>query len=151
MGEPKTTIRTARPFCAVLSLVGVIMLASCSTNTSGQSASSYRGLDLPSVLRDVGRNPDRRGAAETSCTAQMDRKNSAFPFEYLVVGLLDIAEADAKSAFCQALLEGAIAGEITASDLARFQQPRSQRGVEPLGDLLRKLLAAHLRLTSRQA
>lgn len=151
MEKPKTRAGVTKSFGFAAVLTGVVMLAGCGGNAPGQPGSSYRGLDLPSILKDVSRNPDRRSAAAASCAAQFDRKNSSFPFEYLVIGLLDVPDEDAEIAFCQALVEGAISGEITESDIAKFQQPRSQRGLEPMGDLLRKLLAAHVRLTSKQA
>lgn len=143
--------------CRILlgSLTLVAFLVGCAASedegTKPGAQTSYRNLDLASVLGDVRQRAERREAAVAHCEDYIVRRPNAFPFESLVVGLLDVAEEEAKSAFCQALVEGVIANDITEANIAVFQQRRRGADKAPLGSLLRGLIVAYERLRSQQA
>jgi len=69
-------------------------------------------------------------------------------FAALISGLLDVPAKEAEEAYCAAMVEAAVANEITEGDLERLQIPRARRGMGPFGEMLHKVLVAHERLKS---
>ena len=104
---------------------------------------------MPAVLEDLRHHPEKRGAGEIYCRQSIARGDSDFPFEAFFAGLFSVPEAKGADAFCTAIVAAVIFGELTEDDIAQFSN--RSRGKEPLGTLLRKLLAAHLRLSSQTA
>jgi|GEM_PF-4956214 len=136
--------RTLRCFATALILGLAVTAASCATPES-ESKSASQGIGLPSMLEEIRRHPENRAAGEAYCRMVIDQSSNDFPFGTFIAGLFAVPEEDGDKAFCTALVESVIAGELTESDLAHFSN--RNRNKEPLGTLLRKLMAAQLRLS----
>lgn len=132
----------AAPFITSLALC--IGLGAC-------AGSQGSGNNLVDALADARAHPERRLNAEVSCERTLSTRNSGFPFQAFSAGLLGVPEANGLGAFCAALVEAVIAGDLTDSDIAAFQRPRESRGSAPVGTLLRAVLEAHERLSALQA
>jgi hypothetical protein len=133
-----------------LSLACCLMLAGCAA--PGDQASTAGGdSELATILYELREHPERREVSVLHCEESLTRKRSDFPFKSLFAGFLSVPTEDGGAAFCAALAEAAIAGELTKNDIAPFTQRPRPPGLEPLGTLLRKVLVAHLRLASRGA
>jgi hypothetical protein len=107
--------------------------------------------DLVATLADTHAHPEQRLDAEVACERAFSRRSGDFPFRAFSSGLLDVAEESGDRAFCTALVEAVIAGDLGRDDLRAFQRPMEIRGKAPLGKLLRAVIAAHERLHAAQA
>lgn len=118
----------------------------------GPAASSNgRTSDLPGALQHVRENPEDRSSAQVYCLLTTPSSDDDFPTDVFLAGLFDVPAEESMRVFCDAIVEAAIARELTDDDLAFLGTPPGERGLEPLGALLRKLMTAHQRLKSRQA
>ena len=125
----------------------LIATSGCATsNGDSQSSSS-----LPMVLEELRAHPEKRRVAEAACERSIADNTGDFPINLFFGGLLDVPAHKANGAFCAAIVEAVIAGDLTRSDLSAFELPSAVRGKEPLGTLLRKLMIAHERLYAQQA
>jgi hypothetical protein len=115
------------------------------------ASQDQRGDDLAASLADVRANPEKRLTAEVACERAFSRRGGDFPFQAFSAGLLDVAEKAGHRAFCAALIEAVIAGDLGQSELKAFKTPSEVRGRAAVGPLLRAVLVAHERLTAQQA
>jgi hypothetical protein len=129
---------------AAMTLAAGLLLAGCATPQS-QPASN-----LPSVLSDVRKHPEKRLAGEAACLWSLANNASDFEFAPFISGFLDTPEADSGSALCAAIIEAVVAGDLTAADLDAFQSRKEARREAAVGTLLRKLIEAHERLQEQQ-
>ncbi|MGF1628321.1 MAG: hypothetical protein ACFCUT_02520 [Kiloniellaceae bacterium] len=136
---------TAMARRVALVLILVPLLAGCAASQGGHSD------DLPGILREVRAHPENRLASEVGCERAVARKAGDLPYEAFFAGLFDIPEEAAGRAFCAALIEAIIAGDLSQRDLDAFQRPSQVRGKAPLGTLLRELLVAQERLYAQRA
>lgn len=140
----------ARSWCARLcggALVGAftVALAACGTPPNGQNA------DLSEILNYARAHPEDRLAMEVACQDSLARWASDFPYEALFAGLFEVPSGSGGRAFCAALLEAGIAGDLSQQEQDVFTRPGSVRGLAPVGSLFRTLLIAHERLAAQQA
>ena len=115
------------------------------------ASQDQRDDDLAAPLADARANPEKRPAAEAACERAFSRRGDDFPFQAFAAGMLDVAENAGDSAFCAALVEAVIAGDLSRDDVIAFQRPKEIRGMAPLGTLLRAVMDAHERLHAQQA
>ena len=141
-------ISVARAFGrkASVILVAALLLASC---TSAQNRG--RDVSLPEILSDARAHPENRVESTTACEHAIDGRSIVFPYMSFFSGLFDVSEENGGQAFCAALIEAVVTGELTEQNLRAFQRPSAVRGKAPLGTLLRKVLEAHERLKAQQA
>jgi hypothetical protein len=132
---------------AAILLTCAIVLSACATTPDTGQAGAQGGL--PGVLEEVRRNPEDRTAGESYCRLALAQRTNAFPYGAFFGGLFAVPAAQGDRAFCAALVEAVIADELTEADLAVFKDRK--RSKAPLGTLLRKLMVAHLRLSTQQA
>lgn len=132
---------------AAAALALLLVLAACA-ETGGSG--SVQG-DLADVFNDARHNPDRRDDAVERCSFILLLAEDDPGFKDMISGLFDVSVAEAERAYCAAMVEASISDEFTESDLARLQVPREQRGMEPFGKMLRKVLDAHERLRAQRA
>jgi hypothetical protein len=136
-----------------ITLAFFAVLAGC---TGGGAGSANRGtnaqdLSLLSVLEETRRHPEDRPASEAYCMLSIAQSRNSFPYKPFIAGILAVPEEDASRQFCAALVEAVISNHLTEDELAVFSKPSGERGFKPLGDFLRKLIAAHERLYAQQA
>ncbi len=140
--------------CLPAALLAALILAGCAAPQDGGTQNGARAggnEGLRSVLQDVRNHPENRAASEVYCLLSITQGDSDFPYQLFFAGLFSVDREDGTRAFCAAMVEAVIAGELTEADLAPFDRPSSVRGKEPLGTLLRKLMVAHLRLETQEA
>lgn len=138
------------PVTLALVLALALALGACSTS-GGSGTPETSSAGLRSVLQEARNNPDSRDASKVYCLLSISERRTGFPYKPFFAGLFAVAAEDGAKAFCAALVEGAVSGEITEADLAPFDQSAATRGRGPLGTLLRKLMVAHLRLETQEA
>lgn len=115
------------------------------------AGSQGSGNELVDALADAQSKPERRLNAEVSCGQALSRRAGDFPAQAFFAGLLAVPEASGLRAFCAALVEAVIAGDLTDGDLTAFQHRTESRGSAPVGTLLRAVIEAHERLSAQQA
>lgn len=145
----KSTAVSAGKTIAVFVVLAVVLSACASNGTPSSSPRSQAGL--PAVLEDVRRNPDQRGSAEVYCRASIAKSPSDFPYKAFFAGLFSVPREEGGKAFCAALIEAVIAGDLTEQNLVAFRNRRDRSDRAPLGALLRDLMIAHLRMTTQEA
>ena len=123
-----------------------LLLGACAAPQSGARSSS-----LAEVLRSARAHPELRTANVADCEAAIARKPGDFPYKAFFAGLLGVAEKSGGQAFCAALIEAVIAGDLSQEEQDAFKKPKAIRGRGPAGVLLRELMIAHERLAGRQA
>lgn len=130
-----------------------LALAACSAQEERPAAPEPAPgpVALSQVLEEVRRRPEDRLAGEVYCTLSIAQNPTDFPYKAFFGGLFDVPEDTAGQTLCSALVEAVIADDLTQSDLRTFSRPRSEGSMAALGDLLRKLLDAQLRLSSLEA
>ncbi|WP_299392238.1 hypothetical protein [Pelagibius sp.] len=146
-GFPLVQIRNA---AVVLQAAGI--LGSCTTRDDGPSAgpeSAARG-DLNYVLNDLRLNPQHREAADAYCRVVFRNDPGDDRVTPLLAGLLNVEETKAQQTLCLALVEATAAGDLDENEMSGFQEQSGPNFVQ-LGTLLRKVLAAHLRLQGQTA
>ena len=139
------------PLAAILFLVlgASLVLTGCAAPGENRSTAATRSGGLATVLEDVRRNPEDRAAVEAYCRLSVSGGDSDFPYQAFFSGFLSVPPGQSSDALCAAMIEAVIAGELTENDLAQFSD--RTRNKMPLGTLLRKVLAAHLRLQGETA
>lgn len=133
-----------------LTLACGLFLAGCAA-PGDRASTAGGGSELATILNELNEHPERRETSVLHCEESLERETSDFPFKSLFAGFLSVPTEDGGAAFCAALIEAAIAGELTKNDIAPFTRRPRRPGTEPLGTLLRKVLVAHLRLASQGA
>lgn len=139
---------------AALAFALLVGLAACSGGDAGSNepgASPARSNSLLAALQRARENPEDRDIAETECNLTVAWRGYDEVVQAFFSGILDVPDERAWRAFCAALVEGSVAGEVTEADLENFSESGSERSYKPLGDLLRKLIVAHERLQGQQA
>ncbi len=148
-----TRLRSSSPAAkkfnsAALLFAMLVALAGCASSEGGRGSNS---AGLPGILEDARRNPEGRIANEAACLDSITQGSTDFDFEAFFAGLFFVSKENGGQAFCAALIDAVIADELTEADLRAFRKPAEIRGKGPLGLMLRKLMVAHLRLSSQQA
>lgn len=139
------------PLAAILLVVlgASLVLTGCAAPGENRSTAATRSGGLATVLEDVRRNPEDRAAAEAYCRLSVSGGDSDFPYQAFFAGFLSVPPGQSGDALCTAMIEAVISGDLTENDLAQFSN--RARNKMPLGTLLRKVLAAHLRLQGQTA
>ena len=130
---------------AAIAIVVAPLLAGCASSQGGRSGS------LPEILNDARAHPESRLANAVACERFIAARPSDFPYRSFFAGLFNVAEESGGRAFCAALIEAVIAGDLSQQEWEAFQRPKQVRGKAPLGTLLRELMVAHERLYAQQA
>jgi len=130
-------------------------LAGCAAAGDGTGpadrGTNAQDLSLLSVLEETRRHPEDRAASEAYCTLSIAQSRNGFPYRPFIAGILAVPEEKALREFCAALVEAVISNHLSEDELSAFSKPRRERGFEPLGNFLRKLIVAHERLYAQQA
>lgn len=125
-------------------LAAALLLAGCAAPQS-QPATS-----LPSVLGDVRQHPEKRLAGEAACLWSLANNDSDFDYAPFIGGFLGTADADSGAAFCAAIIEAVVAGDLSAGDIGAFQSQDQARKEAAMGALLREIIEAHERLQAQR-
>ena len=133
----------------VIPLILTIALTGCATPDGGSQSVNSR--HLPTILEEVRAHPEKRQGGEAACERSISDWSGDFPVNLFFAGLFDVPAPAGEEAFCAAIIEAVIAGDLSKSELDAFKKPSALRGKEPLGNLLRKLIVAHERLSTQQA
>jgi len=132
----------------------VLGLSACTTSGDGDlqsgAASDSQPPGLLGALQHVRENPADRLPTVAYCNLTVSRRDGDVPMDAFLSGVFDVPGDKSLRVFCAALVEAVIANELTDDELTVFSRPRSERGLEPLGVLLRKLIVAHERLKNQQ-
>ena len=108
--------------------------------------------DMAEVLRQMREDPEERPSARPpTAKAAMATHLTDLPFEAFFAGLFDVSQRSASHAFCAALYETIVSGDLSEDDLNAFRKPKDVRGAAPAGIVLRKLIEAHERLKGQEA
>src|SRR3546814_101144 len=114
-----------RPACWVTMAFLALLLAGC--------ASGGRSGNLAEVLNDARAHPENRLADEVGCERATSARTGDFAYKIFFAGLLSVPEAEGGRAFCAALIEAVIAGDLSQADQDAFRTPSEVRGRAPLG------------------
>jgi hypothetical protein len=125
-------------------LAVALLLAGCAAPQSRPTSS------LPSVLEDVRQHPEKRLAGEAACLRSLANSDSDFDFQPFIGGFLDTPDADSGAAFCTAIIEAVVAGDLSAPVLDASRSQDQARKEAAMGTLLRELIEAHERLQAQR-
>lgn len=119
---------------------------------SGCAGGGTSGGENPLVeaLYHVKDHPEDRDFAAAWCEASLGQRRDDFPIGAFFAGMLDVPEAAGGQAFCAALVEAVIGGDLQDEDIAVFSQAQEVRSHAAAGTLLRALLVAHERLKTQE-
>ena len=132
-----------RSACWVTAAFLAVLLAGC--------ASGGHSGNLADVLNDARAHPENRLADEVACERAMNAHTGDFAYKAFFAGLLSVPEAEGGRAFCSAIVEAVIAGDLSQAEQDAFRTPSEVRGRAPVGALLRAVMDAHERLHAQQA
>jgi hypothetical protein len=128
---------------------GALLAAALLSGCAGGSASRDEN-PLTKMLFHVREHPEDRDFSVAFCGAAMSQKDSKDYIKPFIAGMLDVPESAGGEAFCGALIEAAIAGDLQDRDITVFSEDREGHRGAAVGAMLRALLIAHERLQTEQ-